>query len=424
VVDKVREYNPYINENNELITLNWYIVSFAFLYRDCILQLRFHYIDNLRSLALLLGIVFHAALAYGPYFSNIWFVADPSNHVGFNYFSLWSHLFRMPLFFLIAGFCAALLIERRGSKEFISNRLKRVLLPFMVFLPITLAVIFHVITWGAKVAHPLPPLFNVFKVIQDPPISTMHLWFLWNLTQLCLLVWLLSLREQVYSKVLSIVVRPMFLSVVLPIIIFTTMFDQMVPFPAPDKLHPQLWSYGLYGSMFLVGAGFYHHHELLAEYLKRFNAIFLLAITATVVYFFVLPAPLTFEQVVEAAKAGEVKLDNINVAALASQSIAIVAWTAVALLAGYKWLNQRSEFSIYMCNASYWLYLIHVPLLMYIQLPLMSFSLPASVKLIISVVVTLVVGGASYHLFVRNTLLGIFLNGKKVTTSRKDTGGS
>jgi len=189
-------------------------------------------------------------------------------------------------------------------------------------------------------------------------------------------------------------------------------------------LHPQLWSYGLYGSMFLVGAGFYHHHELLAEYLKRFNAIFLLAITATVVYFFVLPAPLTFEQVVEAAKAGEVKLDNINVAALASQSIAIVAWTAVALLAGYKWLNQRSEFSIYMCNASYWLYLIHVPLLMYIQLPLMSFSLPASVKLIISVVVTLVVGGASYHLFVRNTLLGIFLNGKKVTTSRKDTGGS
>ena len=110
---------------------------------------------------------------------------------------------------------------------------------------------------------------------------------------------------------------------------------------------------------------------------------------------------------------GVVKLDNINVAALASQSIAIVAWTGVALLAGYKWLNQRSEFSIYLCNASYWLYLIHVPLLMYIQLPLMSFSLPASVKLIISVVATLVVGGASYHLFVRNTLLGIFLNGKK-----------
>lgn len=382
------------------------------------MQPRFHYIDNLRSLALLVGIVFHAALAYGPYFSNIWFVADPNSHVGFNYFALWSHLFRMPLFFLIAGFCAALLIEKRGSKAFISNRLKRVLLPFMVFLPITFTLIFYVITWGEKIAYPLPPLFSVFKVVQDPSISTMHLWFLWNLTQLCLLVWLLSLYEQAYRKVLSIVVRPLFLGIVLPIIIFVAMYNQMVPFPAADKVHPELWSYGLYGSMFLVGAGFYHHHELLAEYLKRFNVLFLLAIVSTIVYFLVLPAPLTIEQVVEAANAGGVvKLDHINIVALASQTIAIVTWTGVALLAGFKWLNQRNEFSVYMSNASYWLYLIHVPLLIYIQLPLINVSLPASVKLIISVSVTMIVGLSSYHLFVRNTLIGVFLNGKKATTN-------
>jgi glucan biosynthesis protein C len=358
--------------------------------------------------------VFHAALAYGPYFSNIWFVADPDSHVGFTYFALWSHLFRMPLFFLIAGFCAVLLIEKRGSKAFISNRLKRVLLPFIAFLPITLALIFHVITWGEKIADPLPPLFNVFKLIQDPPISTMHLWFLWNLMQLCLLVWLLSLYKQVYSKVLSIVVRPLFLGILLPIIIFTAMFNQMVPFPAADKVYPELWSYGLYGTMFLVGAGFYHHHELLAEYFKRLNVLFLLAVASTIVYFVVLPAPLTIEQVVEAANAGGVvKLESINIVALASQTIAIVTWTAVALLAGFKWLNQRNEFSAYMSNASYWLYLIHVPLLIYIQLPLINVSLPAGVKLSISVGVTMIVGLSSYHLFVRNTLIGVFLNGKK-----------
>lgn len=143
----------------------------------------------------------------------------------------------MPLFFLIAGFCAALLIKKRGSKAFISNRLKRVLLPFMVFLPITFALIFHAITWGEKIAHSLPPLFNVFQVVQDPPISTMHLWSLWNLMQLCLLVWLLSLYKQAYRKVLSIVVRPLFLGIVLPIIIFVAMFNLMVPFPAADKLY-------------------------------------------------------------------------------------------------------------------------------------------------------------------------------------------
>lgn len=383
------------------------------------MQPRFHYIDNLRSLALLLGIVFHVALAYGPYFSNIWFVADPNSHVGFNYFALWSHLFRMPLFFLIAGFCAALLIDKRGSKAFISNRLKRVLLPFMVFLPITFALIFHVMTWGEKIVHPLPPIFNLFKVVQDPPISTMHLWFLWNLTQLCLLIWLLSLYKQAYHKVLSIVVRPLFLGIALPIIIFVAMFNLMVPFPAADKLYPELWSYGLYGSMFLVGAGFYHHHELLRSYFKRINVLLLLAIASTLVYLAVMPAPLTFEQVVEAANAGGVvKLESINIVALASQTIAIVTWTGVALLAGFKWLNQRNEFSIYMSNASYWLYLIHVPLLMYIQLPMININLPASIKLIISVSITVIVGVASYHLLVRNTLIGVFLNGKRQKTKQ------
>ncbi|WP_231665347.1 MULTISPECIES: acyltransferase family protein [unclassified Pseudoalteromonas] len=320
----------------------------------------------------------------------------------------------MPLFFLIAGFCAALLIKKRGSKAFISNRLKRVLLPFMVFLPITFALIFHAITWGEKIAHSLPPLFNVFQVVQDPPISTMHLWFLWNLMQLCLLVWLLSLYKQAYRKVLSIVVRPLFLGIVLPIIIFVAMFNLMVPFPAADKLYPELWSYGLYGSMFLVGAGFYHHHELLVGYLKRINVLFLLAVASTIVYFVVLPAALTIEQVIEAANAsGVVKLAHTNIVALASQTIAIVTWAAVALLAGFKWLNQRNEFSVYMSNASYWLYLIHVPLLMYIQLPMINISLPAGIKLIILVSAMVIVGVASYHLLVRNTLIGVFLNGKR-----------
>jgi len=377
------------------------------------MQPRFHYIDNLRSLALLLGVVFHAALAYGPYFSNIWFVADPNHHVGFNYFSLWSHLFRMPLFFLIAGFCAALLIEKRGRQGFISNRLKRVFLPFLVFFPIIGVSFYYVVIWATQVAEPLPPIFGVFKVIQDPPISTMHLWFLWNLTQLCILIWLLSLHQPLYKRVLLIVVKPMFLCVVLPLIIMISMHNQMIPFPAPDKLYPQLWSYGLYGVMFVVGAGFYHHHERLVAYFKYLYWLLLLAVVSTATYFIVIPAPLTYEQVLAAAQAGEVVLESVNLAALVSQTIAIITWTAVCLLAGYKWLNKRSELSLYMSNASYWVYLIHVPLLMYIQLPLIGVELPAIFKFLFSVTATLVVGLLTYHLFVRNSVVGVFLNGKR-----------
>ena len=37
-------------------------------------QQRLYYMDNLRAWAMLVGIVFHVALAYSPYMHNIWFV--------------------------------------------------------------------------------------------------------------------------------------------------------------------------------------------------------------------------------------------------------------------------------------------------------------------------------------------------------------
>jgi len=44
---------------------------------------------------------------------------------------------------------------------------------------------------------------------------------------------------------------------------------------------------------------------------------------------------------------------------------------------------------------------------------LINVSLPAGVKLIVSVAATIFVGVITYHLLVRNTLIGVFLNGKK-----------
>ncbi len=379
---------------------------------------RFHYIDNLRSLALLLGIVFHAALAYGPYFQNIWFTSDPNNHVAFDYFAMWSHLFRMPLFFLIAGFCAALLIAKRGNKGFIINRLKRVLLPFLVFMPISIALIFHAMSFGASIADPLPPLFSVFKAVKEPVLSTMHLWFLWNLIQFCILFWLLSLWQPAFQTLLSFVVKPVFILAILPVLVTVAMYNQMIPFPAPDKLYPQAWSYGLYGTSFLIGAGFYYHHSRLQTYFKGFYALLLPAVASTFVYFYVLPAPLTLNQVIEAANMGEVVPEQINLVALIAQSIAIVSWTAIAMLAGYKWLNRHSKLSLYMSNASYWIYLIHIPVLMYIQLPLINVAVSPFIKLVVSVLATMFVGLVSYHLLVRNTLIGVFLNGKRARENK------
>ena len=49
-----------------------------------------------------------------------------------------THMFRMSLFFLIAGFFGRMLIERKGTRAFIRDRGRRILLPLVVGLPVIL----------------------------------------------------------------------------------------------------------------------------------------------------------------------------------------------------------------------------------------------------------------------------------------------
>jgi hypothetical protein len=94
---------------------------------------RFHDMDSLRAAMMLLGIVFHAAWFFCPvYFGHT--LSDTGAAPGYLYFFVWVHQFRMQVFFLIAGFFACLLIEKRGVWNFVINRGKRVVIPFVIVM--------------------------------------------------------------------------------------------------------------------------------------------------------------------------------------------------------------------------------------------------------------------------------------------------
>tara|TARA_B100000700_G_scaffold41969_1_gene42925 strand:+ start:7677 stop:8849 length:1173 start_codon:yes stop_codon:yes gene_type:complete len=379
------------------------------------MQQRFHYIDDLRGLALLLGVVFHAALAYGPYFHNMWLSVDANKHVLFDYLAMWTHLFRMPLFFVIAGFCAAILVTKRGNGHFIRNRSKRVLLPFVIFLPLTLLVLFQLMVWGVEFSDHPPPLVNLLMAVKEPQINTMHLWFLWYLMQFCALFWLLNKNQRLISKLLEVVVKPVFIVVALPVVISAGMAHLVVPFPAPHTLQPQLWAYCTYGLLFMLGASLYHHHNIVLAALRYFKPLVLVACLTVGAYFYLLPEAPSLEQVRIAVNTGETRVAHINLLLVVVQTLAILSCTAVAYLAGYRWLNQYNEYSRYISDASYWIYLMHIPVLMCVQIPLSNTLLPALAKFTISLSTTLLIGFISYHFGVRYTVLGMLLNGTKAT---------
>jgi len=93
---------------------------------------RIYYLDNLRSFALLLGLVFHTFIVYS---SGIGYtVKSQETSQFYTWFVLWVHTFRMPLFFLLSGYFSELLFTKKGEIYFYQSRFTRVGIPILVGL--------------------------------------------------------------------------------------------------------------------------------------------------------------------------------------------------------------------------------------------------------------------------------------------------
>ena len=78
-----------------------------------------------------------------------------------------------------------------------------------------------------------------------------------------------------------------------------------------------------------------------------------------------------------------------------------------------RFLSRQNKTQRYLADASYWLYLIHLPIVVACQVWVAQWPLHWALKYPFILAVTLAVLFASYYWLVRPTFLGEFLNGKK-----------
>jgi glucan biosynthesis protein C len=139
---------------------------------------RYYYMDSLRSILMSLGVVLHAARLYGT--EGDWVVSDPVQDPVYNGVSWFIHIFRMPAFFVIAGFFAAMVFSKYGWRRFISNRMQRIGVPLVcaaVLLNFPQAILIHLFT-GARGAERASDLLASSWQIWSGGRWVAHLWFL------------------------------------------------------------------------------------------------------------------------------------------------------------------------------------------------------------------------------------------------------
>lgn len=132
------------------------------------IQKRYYYgLDELRAALMLIGVFWHAACILAPSFNFVY--SSPYHKSALIYRSVYpEHIFRMEAFYLVSGFLSYMIISRKGKKEFIRARIKRVLIPLVLgcFGVNLFLQIYGSLTMGYRWAH-----FDMWRWV-------MHGWFL------------------------------------------------------------------------------------------------------------------------------------------------------------------------------------------------------------------------------------------------------
>lgn len=384
---------------------------------------RLDYLDATRAFALVLGVVFHASLSFLPFYIG-WAVQDVSTNIVTGGFATISHSFRLEVFFLLAGFFTHLTLRRKGVTDLLKSRVIRIAIPFVVgwFLLRPLIISGWIMGFSSMQGElqfwsGIAAGFDELKKLPQGLFVGTHLWFLYYLALITGIALLVRAALGVWSPAAAAVSAALdrFVSwwsgsrwgLLLGVIFIAPVLSIMDGWgvDTPDKsLVPHIPALLLYGGFFALG----WFLDRKPEGLDRFSqltwfrgAVALAAIAVTLL--------LTGIQMDPGHPQHELAHRVYNV------SYAAMMWTLVWLTIGLfrRFCKRPRRWIRYVADSSYWMYLIHLPIVLWLQVATAEIELPWLLKLAFVATASIGICLITYDLFVRSTFIGQLLNGRK-----------
>lgn len=382
---------------------------------------RLHHLDALRAGALLLGVVLHTVLGFVP--GAAWLFQDTRTAWWALPVMVVIHLFRMILFMMLAGYFGRMVLMRRGTGSYVRDRLLRIGAPLIAFWPLAVLSLPVVIVAGsALLGRPLP------GAVQDGAEDTGgaqggadeggpglldlltpgQLWFLLLLVEIVLVVVLVRAllvralgaeragrAARALGRVLSSPAG--LLLAALPYAAGLVAQGTIIGgIQEPTTLVPVPGASLAYGGAFLVGWFLQAESTSLERTARGWPLCLALACLLT--------APLLV---------GGSGTPGSPVLTLVLVPLAGWAWVRGLLGLAARAMD-REIFAIrYLADASYWIYLLHLPLVVALGLAMAELPLPPLVKVALNLLLTTGILLLAYDLMVRSTWIGRWLNGHR-----------
>lgn len=382
----------------------------------------------------------------------------------------------MPAFFLTAGFFAADLAARRGPAAMLRHRLRRLALPFVVFWPPLFALVAAGLLFGCTAADeitvPAPddagatlrhigtasaasvPLADALTLqwprpddefvrlgtfdgtdhgkavfaFRGPGVPVgpaagaaarfvpvglgaffrpsvnhlIHLWFLWVLT-------LVVVVAAAIAPLASRVPLGWATAWALPLVgagpLAGVLYWHQLPGlpPPPHLLVPPATVIG-YALFFAAGAVLWKRRDLLPQLAARWPVWLAVGVPAWLAGWALTPAA-------DWGNPAGGALPRLAASACAAAGHWCLTWAAVG--AFVRLAGREAAWVRYLSDASYWVYLVHLPVVLWAAAALLPWEASRFVKLPLVLAAGVGLPLATYHVFVRHTRLGVFLNGRR-----------
>jgi peptidoglycan/LPS O-acetylase OafA/YrhL len=366
---------------------------------------------------MLLGLVIHSSITYGLFeYGDAWPLKDPNSNSMLNdRIVFFIHSFRMQIFFVVSGFFGAMLFYERKPLAMIKNRVSRIVYPFIVFVILLWPLITLSFTytrfvfagepnaWAETLATIGTPLFFI-------PQNTWHLWFLYYLVMtigVSILIAFAMRKTPVLANTISKAFSWIIQKPVLRVLFFAGITGLVYLIMGVSSVAtstsfiPDFNTFLYYFIFFIVGWVLFKSKEHLDSF-KRLD--WACSILGTVLFFgYTLNEPsFSFEMAILVKS--------------------LVVWLLIFGFTGLflRYGSKHSARMRYISDASYWVYLVHLPIAAFIPALIFEWQVPAMLKFLTVLSVTTIICFVTYHLFVRSTFIGKFLNGRKYTRSVAD----
>ncbi|MCS7466485.1 acyltransferase [Stieleria sp. ICT_E10.1] len=369
--------------------------------------------DALRAMAALAVVALHAGVPYArhPMPGLLWPVWDTSSRIVDGVF--WSiEVIIMPLFLMMAGFLLCHSSRRHSPGRLIQSRAKRLLIPLAFGVVVILPISLYIWTAGLVVEGVVPAI--KLKSLKFPtPISEQiwglsHLWFLlYVFLYVVVAAGLIRAASRTpFARITQAVSRPKVLMAILVCVAVTTLAAapqvvwgfQHAFLPVPSK-----WIYS--GVFFAAGYGLAMHDRELHWVTK--SSPRLLAIGVVLLSTSVLLGTWSLEHSLGTSTPNHAATFLMALLTVAAASTV----TLGAIGASTRYITHVPRPIRYLASASFWIYLVHHPLLGLIHCDIKWLWPVASplVKMSVSFLAATSLSLLMYESFVRRTRFGQWL---------------